>query len=88
VERPSDMKIIGRWGFKVKRNSNNEPEKFKVRLVSKGYNQKYGVDYFETFASVVKVQILRTLPAMTANLELLGCEENNLVFSRTFFCII
>ena len=68
VEISTDKKVIGtRWVFKIKRNSNNQPDKYKARLVAKGYNQKYGVDYYETFASVVKVQTLRTIFAIASN---------------------
>ena len=54
-ELPEVKKAIKtRWVFKIKHDSNNQPERFKARLVAKGYNQEYSIDYNETFAPLIK----------------------------------
>ncbi len=57
--------------FKIKKNAQNEPKKYKAGLVAKGYNQEYGIDYNETIAPVVKVQTLRILFSIAANNDLI-----------------
>jgi hypothetical protein len=41
-------------------------EKFKARLIAKGFTQVEGVDYFETFAPVAKLASIRSILAIAA----------------------
>ena len=50
VELPNGAKAIGcKWGFKTKKDSLSNIERYKVRLVAKGFTQKEGINYTETF---------------------------------------
>jgi hypothetical protein len=50
VKLPNGRNIIGsKWVFKNKMNIASEVEKFKARLVEKGYSQVEGVDLGEIF---------------------------------------
>ncbi|CAI7874525.1 unnamed protein product [Closterium sp. NIES-53] len=60
--RPSSSK----WVFKVKSGADGALERFKSRLVAKGFKQKEKVDFGEIFAPVVKPVALRTVLAGAA----------------------
>ncbi|CAI7751006.1 unnamed protein product [Closterium sp. NIES-54] len=67
VELPEGRKAItSKWLFKIKSDANGNIERYKSRLVAKGYQQKEKVDYKELFAPVVKPTTLRTLLAGAA----------------------
>jgi Reverse transcriptase (RNA-dependent DNA polymerase) len=67
VNKPKDKKVIGvKWIYKTKVNADGSIQKHKARLVVKGYNQKSGIDYFETYAPVARLETIRTIIAVTA----------------------
>jgi len=65
VELPKNRKAISnKWVFTTKRDGQGLEIRKKARLVIKGFYQKEGIDYFETFAPVVSVASLRLLIAV------------------------
>ena len=77
VELPSGRQPIGsKWVFKVKCGSDGQVEGLKARLVTKGYSQKYLIDYDETFSPVVKFQSIRVILAFALQNDLLLHQKN------------
>ena len=71
VELPENKKAIGcKWVFKTKFNADGEIERYKSRLVAKGYSQTPSVDYEETFSPVVKFTSIRTIIALAVKKEM------------------
>jgi hypothetical protein len=62
VERPYGCKPIGcKWVFKKKLRPDGTIERYKARLVVKGYSQKEGEDYFDTYSSVARLTTIQVL---------------------------
>lgn len=67
VDRPLNKPIIGvKWVFRRKLNLDGTLNKYKARLVLKGYNQLLGVDFLETYALVACYDTIRLQLALSA----------------------
>ena len=67
VNFPSGEKPIGyKWIFKRKYFPNGSIEKYKVRLVAKGFSQKQNIAYCDTFALVTRISSIRILIALAS----------------------
>jgi len=73
AQLPLGRRAVGcRWVFLIKRKSDGSIDRYKGRLVAKGFSQHPGFDFNETYASTVKWTTLRSILALAAleNLEI------------------
>ena len=53
-----------KWVLRIKKNAAGEVEKYKARLVARGFMQIYGIDFYETYAPVARLASFRLVLAM------------------------
>ncbi|XP_072976984.1 uncharacterized protein [Typha angustifolia] len=73
VDLPLGCKPLGyKWIFKRKMKADGSIDKYKARLVVKGYRQTEGIDYFDTYSPVTRITSIRLIIALAVlyNLEI------------------
>lgn len=94
VEKPKEAQTLSaKWVFNIKHNIDGSIDRYKARLVARGFTQRPGIDFLETFAPVTSITSVRTMLAICVNrgwsLErfdvttafLNGCIEETLLMS-------
>ncbi|CAI7888359.1 unnamed protein product [Closterium sp. NIES-53] len=80
VPPPRANLVSGMWIFRVKRPPGSPPV-FKARYVARGFSQREGVDFFQTFSPTPKMTTLRVLLHVAAQRDY---ELHSLDFSTAF----
>ena len=53
--------VSSKWIYVIKHAANGSIEKYKARFVARGFSQKEGIDYEETFVLVARYTFIRTI---------------------------
>jgi hypothetical protein len=82
VPRPKDKSVVSsKWIYKIKHAADGSVEKFKERFVARGFTQKEGIDYEETFAPVARYTSIRAIISLTS---VLGWKLHQMDVKTTF----
>ena len=68
VPRPWGKVIGTKWVMRVKTDAAGNLDKFKARVVAKGFRQLEGLDYEETYAPIVRFESVKALVALAAGI--------------------
>lgn len=50
-----------KWVYKIKRRADGSLERYKARLVTKGFHREEGIDFFETYSPAVRPTTIRVI---------------------------
>ena len=68
VPRPKDKSMVSsKWIFKTKHPIDGSIEKYKAIFVARGFSQKEGIEYDDTFAPIARYTSIRTILALESN---------------------
>ena len=64
---PKKSRVVKtKWVYKIKQNADGSISKYKSRLVAQGFLLRWGIDYYDTYSSVVGYNTLRTMLQIAA----------------------
>jgi hypothetical protein len=58
--------VTSKWIYKIKHTAYGSIDKYKARFVARGFSQKEGVDYEETFALVARYTSIRVVISLAS----------------------
>ena len=70
VPRPVEKSVVGsRWIYKVKKVDDGSVENYKSIFVARGFSHIEGIDYDETFAPVSRYSSIRSILALSVQMD-------------------
>jgi hypothetical protein len=67
VLRPKEKSVVSsKWIYKTKHSTNGSIEKYKASFVARGFSQKDGIYYVETFSHVARYTSIRVILVIVA----------------------
>ena len=67
VDIPREREFVSlKWIYKIKLNQEGDIKNHKARLVARGFTQKPGIDFYETFSSIARLDAIRTVIDVTS----------------------
>jgi hypothetical protein len=69
VPRPKEKLVVtSKWVYKIKHATNRSVDKYKAIFVARGFSQKEGEDYDETFAPMARYTSIRAIISLVASM--------------------
>ena len=70
VPKPESKCVVSsKWIYKIKHVADGSFEKYKARFVARGFSQKEGIDYEETFVPVARYTSISTIMALASMMK-------------------
>jgi hypothetical protein len=67
LPQPNRNLIDSKWVYKIKHKADGSINRYKTRLVAKGFKQHYEIDYDDTFSHVVKFAIVHLVLSLAVS---------------------